>query len=913
KGVVIEHQAILNVLQFLQRRYPLQADDVYLFKTNHSFDVSVAEIFGWFFEGGSLVILPPGEEVEPVKMLACITDYQVTHMNFVPSMFTVFMDELERRAPEEVAHLKYILLAGEALPAELIKRYQATGVSADLENIYGPTEGTIYSSWFPVTDFEGQKVPIGKPVDNVRLYVVNSFDQLVPVGVAGELCIAGAGVAREYLNNPILTREKFVTDPFQQGAHKMYRTGDLVCWRADGNIEYLGRLDDQVKIRGFRIELGEIAYHLSAHDQIRDCMVLDREHAGSKFLVAYYIASETLTNQEMREHLSKSLPDYMIPSIYQQIEELPMTANGKLDKQSLPAVELQPTVGYELAQTKEEKILTSVWSQVLGVDQPGINDHFFSLGGDSIKSVQVSSRLRTHGYELPIRAIMANPTIAELSRKLQPVVRKSDQSPVTGTLPLTPIQRWFLEGPITQKEHFNQSVMMRFNEILASDDLREILSRLQDHHDALRTVFEIHGDQIIQRVLETGNAVALEQIDLSENQTPQDYILAKNQELQQSMTLDEGPLMKAILYQQPKGSMLFVVIHHLVVDGISWRILFEDLESLRSQQQNGELLALPPKTDSFKHWSISLKAYQESSMYEQAAAYWAAVTQQEFDEIPHDFEDGINRYETVIDEVVGLSDTATRELLTAAHIPFNTEINDLLLVALMISMKQAFDIDTVRVDMEGHGREQLESDVNISRTIGWFTSIYPVVLGYQQEDLSQSIKRIKEGNKAIPNNGLDYLMYQYQNTEKSADGKEAQLSFNYLGQFDADLSEKSFELVNEGRGDDISQDAPRIYDLELSGIIIDGKLQMRMSYSTEQFDSDTIRQLMSLYEANLNQVIRYCVDYDSVELTPADLTYDGMSLTDLDQLNRQYDLEDIYLLSPLQEGMMFHSLMEQES
>ncbi|MEL7146373.1 MAG: condensation domain-containing protein, partial [Bacteroidota bacterium] len=791
---------------------------------------------------------------------------------------------------------------------------QKYGGKVAIYNEYGPTEATVGCMIYQYqADDATASVPIGKPVDNTQIYLLDGNFSPVPQGAIGELYIAGAGLALGYFDNPEMTTEKFIDNPFAEGGTRMYRTGDLARWLEDGNIEYLGRFGDQVKIRGFRIELGEIAHHLTQYDQIRDSIVLDREQSDTTYLVAYYLADDEVDTTLIRDYLTNLLPEYMIPFHYVRMDEWPLTNNGKLDKKALPEIKMHSATGFKLAQTKEEKLLAQVWSQVLGIEHPGLNDHFFSLGGDSIKSVQVSSRMRGHGYELSVSSIMSKPTISEMAKVLTPILRASDQSPVSGSLPLTPIQRWFFDGTIAEKDHYNQSVFLRFKERLDAADLVDILSKLQDHHDALRTIFSKEGDEVTQHVQDIGLPVALEEIDLTNSSTAETVIQEKNQALQESIQLDRGPLLKAVLYQLAAESRLILVIHHLVVDGISWRILFEDLESLMTQKREGKSLNLPLKTDSYQFWSDRVQVYQNSDRFEKAGEYWEALMARDFDRIRRDQENGSNTYGIAKKEVFSLNEEATQHLLTKAPTPFNTEINDLLLVALLLSTKETFGIDVLKVDMEGHGREQLDEDVNISRTIGWFTTIFPQVLDYQNEALSSCIKRVKELNRGIPNHGLDYLPYKFQSRLSQKQQGEAQLSFNYLGQFDADIAGKSFEFLTEGKGEDISLAAERLYDLELIGIIIDGKLEMSISYSPEQYDKETMSSFMTCYHAQLKAVIDYCVDYKRTELTPSDLSYDQLSLAVLDQLNKQYELTDVYPLSPMQEGMLFHALYDPES
>ncbi len=398
KGVMVGHSSILNTLHCLQDRYPFSEDDTYLLKTSCLFDVSIAELFGWFFAGGRLAILPEQSEKDPQRIVDAIDKHKVTFINFVPSMFESFLRFLNPENVAKISSLKYIFLAGEALPPNLVDRFKSLALSTKLENIYGPTETSIYASWFALNDWQGgATVPIGKPLHNVRLHIVDKYDELQGVGVFGELCIAGAGLARGYLGNEALTNKSFVKSPFRDG-DRMYRTGDLARWRPDGNVEFKGRVDHQVKLRGFRIELGEIEHKLLQHPGVREVVVLalDGDSASEKILCAYIAGDSEIDIPSLRGYLTAELPSYMVPSKFVTIDEMPLSTSGKIDRKQLASIEPGGTASeseYVAPTGNIEKIVADVWRDVLGIDKVGIHDNFFELGGNSLKIIQLSEQL----------------------------------------------------------------------------------------------------------------------------------------------------------------------------------------------------------------------------------------------------------------------------------------------------------------------------------------------------------------------------------------------------------------------------------------------------------------------------------------------------------------------------------------
>ncbi|MEM9921730.1 MAG: amino acid adenylation domain-containing protein, partial [Bacteroidota bacterium] len=410
KGVMIEHASLANIIRYMEDEYPLGASDSYLLKTTCCFDVSITEIFGWFFNGGSITLLPPRAEADPDVILDTIEKHQVTHINFVPSMFSVFVERLRAGGLEKLRSLKYIFLAGEALPRELVSQFDDLQTGILLENIYGPTEGTIYSCGYSTRDLGSKKrVPIGKPLSNISLYILDKNRSIQPVGVPGELCIGGAALARGYLNNEELTAEKFVAHPFEEGA-RIYRTGDLVRWLPDGNIEYLGRIDNQVKIRGYRIELGEIEIRLAEHEAIQECAVMVKERMGDKYLVGYYVSENALRATELVEHLATSLPAYMVPRYYVHMDKMPWTTNGKLNRRALPEPQVELEANYQAPIGETEEKLVEIWSKVLGLAREKISTdaNFFDLGGHSLKIISMCNMVND--------SFQANITVAEIFR-----------------------------------------------------------------------------------------------------------------------------------------------------------------------------------------------------------------------------------------------------------------------------------------------------------------------------------------------------------------------------------------------------------------------------------------------------------------------------------------------------------------
>ncbi|GLI04627.1 hypothetical protein YDYSG_06570 [Paenibacillus tyrfis] len=430
KGVMVEHGSLVNTLAHLQRLFPLEQEDAYLLKTSFTFDVSMSELFGCFFTGGKLVILEPGAEKEPARIIETIRRHQVTHMNFAPSMLQSFMDVAESKdAAPALQSLKYVFAAGEALGAHTVQKFYSLGLPTKLVNLYGPTEATIYATGFAFTGGEElHRVPIGKPISNMRAYIVDEHMNLQPVGVDGELCLAGKGLARGYLNQPELTAHKFMDHPFCPG-EKLYRTGDLARWQEDGNIVFRGRIDQQVKLRGFRIELEEIEKTLLQHPSVRGAAVAVKEDSsGLESLVAYVVTDEEKPDEEWTVHLGRWLPAYMVPTRYMRLEKLPLSTSGKVDRKALPSPEaaLSPQPAEEAPVTEIERKLIEITENILNMQGIGVNDNFFRLGGNSLLTIRFVTEIESaFQISLTLMDFIDLPVIKDIAKIIEPMLPKA--------------------------------------------------------------------------------------------------------------------------------------------------------------------------------------------------------------------------------------------------------------------------------------------------------------------------------------------------------------------------------------------------------------------------------------------------------------------------------------------------------
>jgi amino acid adenylation domain-containing protein/non-ribosomal peptide synthase protein (TIGR01720 family) len=904
KGVANNHKALANRINWMQRAYGLNRQDTVLQKTPYSFDVSVWEFFWPLITGAKLVIAKPNGHKDSHYLAKLIQEHRINTLHFVPSMLQAFIDEPEAA---NCSSLKRIICSGEALPLSLQQQVYGK-LEARLYNLYGPTEAAIDVSEWPCdeSDTASSIVAIGKPIDNIQLYILDSQLQPVPVGVSGELYIAGVGLARGYQNKPQLTAERFIPNPFGQ-SERMYRTGDICRYRADGVIEYQGREDGQVKLRGFRIELGEIESVLRQHPDIQDAAVKVWSHGQNKRLVAYLVSKSEDLEQTVKQQVQQ-LPDYMRPSQCVRIEQLPLTTSGKLDRKALKEPEIKVQQQYRPARNDLEQTLVQIWQDVLKQPRIGIDDNYFELGGDSILSIQIVARARQAGISIDLKQLFSAQTIAVLAESAAVAEQyTAEQGLVTGPVACTPIHHYFFSSVRQEAGHFNQSVLLEVSADIDADILRHALAALLEHHDVLRIqvrrlepielfiTAEYDPDAVLK--VKTFSQAA----DLSE----------QARQIQASFDLIGSPLLRVVLFKSAEGNSqgrLLLVLHHLLVDGVSWRILLEDLNRAYLVASSRQQIQLPKKTTAFTDWASRLQQWAKTLPDRD---YWQHYCRHQFAQLPLD---------RSVDTEITLADTTTRQLqfdneitrtLMQAPRLLQASVEEVLLAALLETLWQWLGKKTLSIELEGHGRENLFADLDVSRTVGWFTTLFPLAVEANHE---MALTAVKSALRNLPHRGLSYGVLRYlsgqsdlQQQLQAVEQRSTGIRFNYLGRFENARQDSVFiGQAQEARGEERSGKQSFGLLMDFNSAVHQDCLQLDLRYSPLQFDSKTIEQLLAGFKQQLIRIL---------DLTAARSQFELVSLSDqrLKNIQTRGAVQDIYPLSPLQHGLLFHSVYAQES
>ncbi|MEC1536488.1 non-ribosomal peptide synthase/polyketide synthase [Bacillus sonorensis] len=924
KGVLVRHHNVVNYTAWFIKEANLKEYDKAMLVSSYAFDLGYTSIFSSLLSGSELHIVRKERYTNAQQALKYIKENGITYMKLTPSLFHILVHDPYFSAEKACEKLRLVVLGGEMINTRDIEAFFKQYPDHLIMNHYGPTETTI-GSVFQVIDADSlhsfKECPvIGTPIHHTKVYVLDQHMKPVPEGVFGELCIAGDGVTDGYINRPDLTAEKFVRHPFEQN-QRMYRTGDLARRLSDGSIELSGRMDSQVKIRGYRIETEEIKNRLLKHEHIREALIAVREDKdGGRQLCAYVVAEAKVTFRDIRTHLKDELPEYMIPSYVVQVESMPLTANGKVDAAALPEPEIAAEAAYEAPRNDMEEKLVMVWKEVLGVDNIGITHNFFAAGGDSIKALQIISRLSREGIALDMKDLFANPEIKFLSKYAKAESNKTaSYETVQGEVLLTPIQQEFFAQNKQSRNHYNHAVMLYRKSGFNEDLIRHLFEKLVRHHDALRMVFKEENGTVIQYNQEPDNhQFDLFVYDVSREKEQRQKVHQLATALQQSIDIKNGPLVKAAIFKTNEGDHLLIAIHHLVIDGISWRILFEDLGLGYSQLLNGREVELYPKTASYQEYAQKLLDYSKTGKLQKEKDYWRQALREHIPFLEMKEDIGIFKYDDSETVSAELGEEETRQLLRETNQAYHTEINDILITGLFVAARELTGQNKLRITMEGHGREQMMDGIDVSRTIGWFTSKYPVFIDLGEEkDISQNIKMVKEHLRKIPNKGIGYgiLKYVAKDADIIKDGKSPIL-FNYLGQLDEDIDNEEFSSSRLSPGESIGRGIIREHPIEINAIVFNGRLTIQTTYNTKAYNEDIVRTFTETYKEALKTVISHCLSKEAAEKTPSDYGDKDITLYQLEEIKQKYkgmEIEKIYPLANMQRGMLFHALEDKES
>ncbi len=889
KGVMVSHRNLVDYYFGLERKINITNNKTFGLMSALSADLGNTVLFASLFSGGTLHLFTRPMLMNAGELHTYFNEHLIDCIKIVPSHWA---------ALEMNDHIlqtkKMIVFGGETLPPTAIEKIKEQAGHLKIINHYGPTETTIGKLLHPVNlNAKENPVPIGQKFSNTNLYIVNQDLALCPEGIPGELLIGGAGVSNGYLGLEKLTAEKFIKNCFEETyASRLYRTGDLVRLKEDGNIVYLGRTDEQVKIRGHRVEIAGIQSILSNCENVKQSFVrsLMDEH-GKNRLIAYIVSEGMFDKEQILAYLKLHVPDYMIPAQMISLDKLPLTSNGKVNKKALPkpGEDSAKTTSYVAASNELESDLVNIWKDLLSRDKIGINDNFFELGGDSIIAIQLVSRIKRLDYHIQVQDLFEYPNIAELASFIQEkgasgIQVIAEQEYLSGAVGLSPIQSWFLEKDPKDLSHFNQAILLEVNKAVDEQALTKIASILVHKHDALRFSYDRQTNS------ETGSIEwnqhysdakgNLEIVDLSNESMDglSEKVTEVCQKFHQSLDVLNGTLVKFVWMKMPEKAStnrFFIGIHHLAVDGVSWRILIDDIEAMFKLKDAGLHMEAGDKTSSYRAWVKAMTEYAITEKVEDQLPYWESVVEA-FQPLPVDHQNEQHTRKDLGSVSCVFDQKSTKALLQEVNQVFNTKIDDVLLSALAQTICQWSGQNQLVVGLEGHGREELFEQIDLTNTIGWFTNKYPVKIELDANVAENTLlKSVKEQMRNIPEKGVGYNCLRYlhasDKVRQSLSGKSWEVVFNYLGQLDNTVRNNThFNIASESSGESVSPEFLFDNKFEIIGSVFNEKLTLNWNYSKKQYNPVTAEMLAKNFKENLLGLIEYCQNKENKEVTPSD-------------------------------------------
>lgn len=871
KGNLILHKNIIRVV-YRTNYIDINEQDIVLQTAHYGFDGSFFNIFGALLNGAELLLCSRKNVLDLDYISSLIVKNRVTLFFATTSLFNIWADSIG----DIWGNVRCIVFGGEKASEKHCRKALKYLNGGKLINGYGPTESTVFTTTYTMNKQSDivENIPIGKVITNTIVYILGINDQINPVGVPGELCIAGHGLVKGYTNADDLMGKKFVKNPHNKN-EIIYRTGDLAMWREDGNVLFLGRMDNQVKINGYRIELEEIEAVLSKNEHVKDnAVIMKTADDGNKWIAAYYTSSMGLTGKELKIWMKQIVPQYMIPKYFTELKSMPLNQNGKIDRCALSSIDMHEEAATDLESDGELTLVQSELlencKQILGVADLGLQDDFYERGGDSIKAIQLSAALKKKGLNINPKDILMNSVLADITDYIRSGGGTENLEKVVGEIRLLPVYQFFIERN-EDLNFFNQSVILYSKKVISKELILEVFRELVNCHDMLRAVY--NQGRLVCRDVDEENLYEVEEFNFGNTCESQDEILKKIYKIKSSMDLSRGPLLKAGLFKGEDGTHLLISIHHFAVDAVSFRIILDDITSfLISRKQNDADISFI-RTNSFKDWVDYIYQYADSKQFITDKEYWLDKEKQVYSVIKTEIPKATELISKPIKESGELSEEKTEDLLIKANKAFNTETRHLLITALENTVRKIFAVEgTLRILLEGHGRENLSGDIDISRTVGWFTTLFPLLLEEKKASLSEKIKKVKDNINSVPNNGIGYGIYKYMDSDeiKNREIVQEEISFNYLGVFDNTGAMEGFSLStipNEYDQDDRICNTAKI---EITAGVYGGKLKAEVTYSSKGFLPDTMNRFMKTYIQSIEEITDYCLSRETHEMTLTD-------------------------------------------
>ena len=873
KGVLISHKAFMNRIYWMNKEYPITGNDVVMQKTSFTFDVSVWELFWWTITGAKLVLLEKDCEYNPSAIVNTIERSNVTVMHFVPSMLHVFLNQLDNRMISSLSSLKYVFSSGEELSAANVENFLNLfkNKATRLINLYGPTEATIDVTYYDCAEADlYSRIPIGRPISNHKIYILDEQYKICPIGMQGELCIAGAGLAESYLNRKELTNEAFIyiqPDKNHDTKERIYKTGDIARWNCKGLIEYIGRKDEQIKLRGYRIEIQEIESVLSEYAEVKEtAVVFDKQEA---VLTAFYVSDIQIEKQSLREYLQTHIPQYMIPNDFVQVSGIPKTSHGKLDKKSLLCMKQEISNRDENELLLKYKPLLDVFRDELHREINRLNESFFALGGDSLKAIMITSKFAKMNYTVNVNELFSSQSIGEICEKIikNHAMKVSDDSTNDDSLfRLTPIQLDFLDKRYTDSDYYNIAIMLHKKGKIDSEIIGQSLEQIIGLHNVLNTNIKTIDNQYhMCRCSQSVKPYILKEVDLTgiAQDNRQECIMNENANIQRTFSIEKSPLIGCIIFYEEEQSQIFLAIHHLLMDGVSLRIVLEELGEIYEALSAGKEPSLVPEITTYGRYSQYLYELAESDKIKSELQYWNEIVNsfaRTIFSIDREFD---YKLRNVTQMKIAFNESETQRVLDCVNKERNIDLYSLLLTALGMSLHEISGKHDFVISIEKNGRGILSNDINLSRTVGWIANIFPVAISVKADDIAATFHGVQNTLSQVKNDGIGYLLLKNLGKQESLQA-EPQVIINYLGEMIPDDTIKNFSISRYDTGTSVSLDMERKYILDIKGYRLQNELHFTIDYYKDILAESVMHYFGTAFKITLIRIAEIVSNIDYI-------------------------------------------------
>lgn len=869
KGVMITHNNFMNYLCWAKENYIKLNKEVFPLYSSFSFDFTLTSIFLPLISGNEIRIYNNTKDENVFKKI--FDENRATILKITPSHIALIQD-----VKMEASKLHTFIVGGENLKTIVCEQLSNKfNNKVNIYNEYGPTEATIGCMIYLYDKNKSESIPIGKPIANTTIYILDQDMKPVPNNTLGEIYIGGDSVSKGYYKSSKETSKRFLQSPYKKN-EILYKTGDRAYRDETGNIIFYGRLDNEVKIRGNRVNISEIEHKILSSNMVKDVFVkLLKSKIGNLQICAYIVPAELFTINKLKDYLGEQLPSYMMPYYFITLDNFPLTFNGKINESKLPEPLISMKSYSENSSIKEHEILLKAVKDIINVNVK-LEDNFYTLGGDSIKAIQLSSRLSEQGYALTVRDILSYPVLNDLAYYMKSKTKVSyEQGICSGKIIKTPVISWFFEQKFKEEGHYNQSILLELCQVISTETLNKVFSELIKHHDTLRLNYDKGMDCLYYNNEHLNIDSFINVINL-EGDSINHILEVINTDIIHNFDLQADLLIKPYLLVSWERCYLYIVAHHLVIDGVSWRILLEDLATLLKQITNEQTLSLPEKTISYDHYAQKYNEWASKRSID--INYWNSILSIENSLVCNN--KGHSTYADTVNVEMLLNQDMTDKLLNRANEPYHTRPNELLLIAMVRALNQVFSVNEIVLELESHGRDVIESE-NANRTTGWFTNMYPILLNLQADDLQIQIKSLKEQIRGGVRRGYEYGILKYLQKQRLPDKK--MICFNYLGEYNEkqnDYFDLKQLLFDSNRSE--KNQIPYLFDV--NAIVMGKRCNININFDKKEFDLSHIKKFTDSFEKELKKILEHCVGVNERIFTPTD--FDSVDLTqeELDSL-----------------------------